>query len=87
MTNEALTVKFDNQSKILKYDPFMLYIRVKPLTPAAKPINCIVVQHALTLFYQLKPDLPLALYGHYNQRHQFVITKYMIRTDTHELAS
>jgi len=75
---ETLTVKFDNQTKILKLDPFMLYVRVKPRHGNGQPINCIIVRHALTLFYQLKPDVQLALYGHYNRRHQFVIHKFMV---------
>ncbi|MFC6165793.1 hypothetical protein ACFP3T_14070 [Lactiplantibacillus dongliensis] len=75
---QNLTVKFDNQTKILKLDPFMLYVRVKPLHGDDQPINCLIVRHALTLFYQLKPNVQLALYGHYNQRHQFVINKFMV---------
>ncbi|KEZ15031.1 hypothetical protein Lp90_0842 [Lactiplantibacillus plantarum] len=51
------------------------------------PINCIIVKHALTLFYQLQPDAQLALYGHYNTRHQFVITKFMVRSAVQTLAS
>lgn len=84
MTNQALSGYYDNQLKILKYDPFLLYLRVK--TVDGQLVNCLIVKHALTLFYQLKPDLPLALYGHYNQRHQFVITKFMVRVSAAELA-
>ena len=52
-----------------------------------RKINCIIVKHALTLFYQLQPDAQLALYGHYNTRHQFVITKFMVRSAVQTLAS
>jgi hypothetical protein len=86
--SENLTVKYLNKSKILKLDPFMLYLQVIPVgDTTAKPINCIVVHHALTLFYQLKPDAKLALYGHYNSRHQFVITKFMVQSAVQTLAS
>ncbi|RRK11647.1 hypothetical protein D1831_00805 [Lactiplantibacillus garii] len=87
MHEQSLTVKYDNQSKILKWDPLMLYVRVRPLEEDAAPIHCIVVKHALTLFYQLQPDARLALYGHYNRRHQFVITKFMVGTPVQSLAS
>ncbi|AVW09783.1 MULTISPECIES: hypothetical protein [Lactiplantibacillus] len=88
MQSENLTVKYLNKSKIIKLDPFMLYLQVTPLKSAeAVTINCIIVKHALTLFYQLKPDTQLALYGHYNARHQFVITKFMVRAAVQTLAS
>lgn len=78
MQYQNLSVKFDNQTKILKYDPLLIYVRVKTLDGTNTTINCLNVQHALTLLYQLKPDVRLALYGHYNQRHQFVITRFMV---------
>ena len=88
MQSENLTVKYLNKSKIIKLDPFMLYLQVTPLKSAETvTINCIIVKHALTLFYQLKPDTQLALYGHYNARHQFVITKFMVRVAVQTLAS
>lgn len=88
MQSEKLTVKYLNKSKIIKLDPFMLYLQVTPLKSAETvTINCIIVKHALTLFYQLKPDTQLALYGHYNARHQFVITKFMVRAAVQTLAS
>lgn len=87
MNEQSLTVNYANQCKILKYDPFMLYLKVTPVTDQTQLIHCIVVKHALTLFYQLRPDARLALYGHYNRRHQFVITKFMVRTPVQSLAS
>ena len=88
MQSKNLTVKYLNKSKIIKLDPFMLYLQVTPLKSAETvTINCIIVKHALTLFYQLKPDTQLALYGHYNARHQFVITKFMVRAAVQTLAS
>ncbi|MFB9769947.1 hypothetical protein [Lactiplantibacillus modestisalitolerans] len=85
---QALTVKYANQVKILKYDPFMLYLRVVPLTGSAdQPIHCLCVKHALTLFEQLHPDARLALYGHYNRRHQFVITKFFVGPAVQAVAS
>ncbi|AUV72297.1 hypothetical protein C1940_07400 [Lactiplantibacillus plantarum subsp. plantarum] len=88
MQSKNLTVKYLNKSKILKLAPFMLYLQVTPLKATEPmPINCIIVKHALTLFYQLQPDAQLALYGHYNTRHQFVITKFMVRSAVQTLAS
>lgn len=81
-----LTVKYTNKNKILKLAPFMLYLQVETLGPNPQKINCLIVQHALNLFYQLAPDTHLALYGHYNRRHQFVITKFMVRAAVQTLA-
>ena len=87
MNEQSLTVNYANQYKILKYDPFMLYLKVTPIADQTQPIHCIIVKHALILLYQLRPDARLALYGHYNRRHQFVITKFMVRTPVQSLAS
>lgn len=87
MCDLSLTVKYDNQFKILKYDPLMLYLRVTTLDDSRTPIHCLVVRHALTLFYDLRPNSRLALYGHYNHRHQFVITKFMVGAPVQSLAS
>jgi len=87
MEMKNLTGRYDNQVKILKLDPFMLYVRVQPTDTQARPVNCIIVKHALTLYYQLKPNAQLALYGHYNTRHQFVITKFMVGQTVQVLAS
>ncbi|WP_137625054.1 hypothetical protein [Lactiplantibacillus pingfangensis] len=87
MEMKTIAGHYDNQVKILKLDPFMLYVRVQPNDNQAKPINCIIVKHALTLYYQLRPNAKLALYGHYNQRHQFVITKFMVGQSVQTLAS
>lgn len=87
MEMQTVVGRYDNQVKILKLDPFMLYVRVQPVDQATKPINCIIVKHALTLYYQLKPNARLALYGHYNRRHQFVITKLMVGQPSESLAS
>ncbi|BDZ30307.1 hypothetical protein RA086_03865 [Lactiplantibacillus sp. WILCCON 0030] len=87
MEMQNLNVKYANHTKILKLDPFMLYVRVQRLDDPEKTINCLVVKHALTLYYQLQADAQLALYGHYNQRHQFVINKFMVGQPTKILAS
>lgn len=87
MTEQSLNVQYLNTQKILKYDPFMLYLKVATRTANPQIINCIIVKHALTLFYQLQPDTPLALYGHYNRRHQFVITKFMVSKSVQSVAS
>ncbi|WP_318766869.1 hypothetical protein [Lactiplantibacillus carotarum] len=87
MQNQSINVQYANQVKVLKLDPFMLYVRVTTRDTHPQTLNCIVVQHALTLFYQLQPDARLALYGHYNQRHQFVITKFMVSAPVQSLAS
>lgn len=87
MEMQTIVGRYDNQVKILKLDPFMLYVRVQAVDTDAKPLNCIVVKHALTLYYQLKPNARLALYGHYNRRHQFVITKFMVGQPSQVLAS
>ena len=45
MQSENLTVKYLNKSKILKLDPFMLYLQVTPLKATEPtPINCIILQ-------------------------------------------
>ena len=87
MEMQTVVGRYDNQVKILKLEPFMLYVRVQPADQAAKPVNCIIVKHALTLYYQLKANSRLALYGHYNRRHQFVITKFMVGQPSESLAS
>jgi len=87
MEMQTVVGRYDNQVKLLKLDPSMLSVRVQAVDTAAKPLNCIVVKHALTLYYQLKPNARLALYGHYNRRHQFVITKFMVGQPSQVLAS
>lgn len=87
MEMQNIVGRYDNQVKILKLDPFMLYVRVQPADPQAPQLNCIIVKHALTLYYQLQPNARLALYGHFNKRHQFVITKFMVGQSVQTLAS
>lgn len=78
MEYKSMNVLFDNEVKILKLNPLMLYVRVFDET-TRKPINCILARHALTFFYELQSDSRLALYGHYNNRKQFIINKFMIQ--------
>lgn len=87
MENQNLTVRYANQTKILKLDPLLIYVRVETLGPHPVLVNCLIAQHALTFFYQLQPNAKLALYGHYNNRHQFVITKFMVGRPVQILAS
>lgn len=83
MKYEAMNGVLDGEVKILKLNPLMLYVRVYS---DGQPVNCIVAKHALNFFYQLKKDSRIALYGHYNVRKQFVISKYMITAPVNAIA-
>lgn len=85
MEFKSMNVVFDNEVKILKLNPLMLYVRVFDET-TNKPVNCIVAKHALTFFYELQKDSRLALYGHYNSKKQFVINKFMIQRNINSVA-
>ncbi|WP_203648344.1 hypothetical protein [Secundilactobacillus yichangensis] len=63
--------------KVIKQVPTMLYIPI--LTVDGQTLHCIVVQHALDFLYRAHANAKIAVYGHYNQRHQFVINKYFVR--------
>lgn len=85
MRQQPLTVQYDNQFKIISYDPLLVYIRGR--LAERQIVHCLVTHHALTLLYQLQPNARLALYGHYNRRNQFIITKFMVGRPVQTLAS
>jgi len=65
-----------SEPKLIKPDPVMLYVSI--ITDDGQTLHCIVVSHALDFFYRAHAQSKIAAYGHFNQRHQFVITKYFV---------
>lgn len=85
MEFKSVNAIFDNEVKILKLNPLMLYVRVFD-EATRQPINCIVAKHALTFFYKLQNNSRVSLYGHYNSRKQFVINKFIIQANVNYIA-
>jgi len=83
MKYESLNGILDSEAKILKLNPLLLYVRV---SANGQPVNCLVSKHALNFLYQLQHNSRLALYGHYNNRKQFIISKYMITAPVNAVA-
>ncbi|HBF74632.1 MAG TPA: hypothetical protein DDW71_05180 [Lactobacillus sp.] len=72
-----LTGVLGAEPKVIKQVPTMLYIPI--ITVDGQTLHCLVVQHALDFLYRARAGAKIAVYGHYNQRHQFVINKYFIQ--------
>lgn len=66
------------EPKIIKQVPTMLYVHIR--TTDGQDLNAIVVQHALDFLYRAHDHDQIAVYGHFNRRHQFVVNKYFVRS-------
>lgn len=78
MTNYvSLNGRIDSEPKIIKQSPLLLYVKVRLANN--ETVNCLVARHSLDFFYRGIDGAHAALYGHYNHRKQFVITKYHIQ--------
>lgn len=72
-----LTGTLVTEPKVIKQVPTMLYVPI--LTVDGQTIHCLVVLHALDFLYRARANAKIAVYGHYNQHHQFVINKYFVQ--------
>lgn len=73
--NKALNGELLNEPKIVSYDPLAVVFKT---VVNGEVTNCYLVSHALTFLYQAQPTARIALYGHFNKRHQFVVHRFMI---------
>ncbi|MTV81225.1 hypothetical protein [Secundilactobacillus folii] len=64
------------EPKVIKQFPTMLYVPI--MTTTGQKLHCLVIQHALDFLYRAHAESRIALYGHFNQHHQFVINKYFV---------
>ena len=56
-------------------DAQLLYIQV--LSKQNETINALLAKHGLEFLMDHQEGDPVTLYGHYNQKHQFVVEKYL----------
>lgn len=68
----ALKGRLQAEPKIVSYDPVMIVFK---LELPDSTVNCFMVKHALTFLYQAGEKADVALYGHYNKRHQFIVNR------------
>lgn len=74
----SLTGTIEHVPKVLRPYPLMLYVSIR--LSSAQTVHCLVTQHSLDFLYRAQHRSRIAVYGHYNQRHQFVINKYLIQS-------
>jgi len=77
MKQQALTGTIISDPKVLKMSPILLFVKIADAR-SGQLINCLVHKHGLNFLYQATLGSQIAFYGHYNQRKQFVIDKFMI---------
>lgn len=76
MNRFAINGHIVSEPKVLKLSPLLLFVKIED--DSGHRVNCLVHQHGLNFLYQATLNSHVALYGHYNDRKQFVISKYAI---------
>ena len=66
-----------SQIKVLNLAPL---IRFELTNQQGAKVNCLIHQHALNFLALASKNMHIAVFGHYNRRHQFVVTRYMMRS-------
>ncbi|UIF29519.1 hypothetical protein KB236_01815 [Levilactobacillus brevis] len=85
MTKFAVNGKITTTPKVLKLAPLLLFVKLT--TTDGTQLNCLVHQHGLNFLDQATRNSQVALYGHYNARHQYVIERFTIIAQTTQTAS
>lgn len=85
MKQLAINGKLISEPKVLKLSPLLIFAKI--IDDAGQQQNCLIHQHGLNFLYQATVGARVALFGHYNQRHQFVITHFTVIASTTAAAS
>jgi len=75
MEQQPLNGILESDPRTIKLSPLLLYVKIRD-SKTNELINCLVHVHALDFLYRAEKGSTAALFGHYNSRKQFVITKY-----------
>ncbi|GEL89257.1 hypothetical protein [Pediococcus parvulus] len=73
---KQLSGKISSSIKVLNLTPL---VRFELTDLQNQKINCLVHQHALNFPAMAQPNSRIAIYAHYNKRHQFVVQKFMVQ--------
>ncbi|MDV7719016.1 hypothetical protein GA840_04025 [Pediococcus ethanolidurans] len=71
-----LSGKIASSIKVLNLTPL---VRFELTDNHEAKVNCLIHQHALNFLALAEPNAQIAVYGHYNKRHQFIVNKFMIQ--------
>ncbi|WP_341779579.1 hypothetical protein [Levilactobacillus sp. HBUAS70063] len=85
MTKLAINGKLTAAPKVLSLEPLLLYAKINATDGTT--INGLIHQHALNFLAQASTGSQVAVYGHYNARHQFVIEKFTVIASSVQTAS
>jgi len=81
MEQQPLNGTLESDPRTIKLSPLHLYVKIRD-SKTNELINCLVHAHALDFIYRAERGATAALFGHYNSRRQFVITRYTIAAHT-----
>lgn len=76
MTQLSISGKIHSEPKVLKLSPLLIFVKVSDKQGTIH--NCLVHQHGLNFLDQASLGSRVALLGHRNSRHQFVITRFTV---------
>ncbi|MFC6290581.1 hypothetical protein [Levilactobacillus angrenensis] len=85
MKELAINGTIASDPKVLKLNPLLIFVKVTD--DADQVHNCLIHQHGLNFLYQATSGARVALFGHDNQRHQFVITHFTVIASSAAAAS
>ncbi len=76
---KQLSGRITSPIKVLNLTPL---VRFELTVPTGQKINCLIHQHALNFLALADQNSRIAVYGHPNARHQFVVTKFMVQANS-----
>lgn len=74
--NHGLNGTLVNEPKLVRNDPPAIVFKVQY---NEQVLNCFMTRHALNFLYEGHPGDKIALYGHINEHHQFVVQKALVQ--------
>lgn len=83
MNHLALNGTIRHDATILKYDPFL--VRATLVTPGGN-YQLLVKKNALDFLYRCTAGATIAVWGHYNGRHQVVVDRFFAKPMHHQIA-
>ncbi|WP_338453505.1 hypothetical protein [Latilactobacillus sakei] len=63
--------------KVISFSPYLVRFELKT---KERTYNCLVAKDALNFMYLAEQSAPIAIFGHFNKRHQLIVDKYHVRT-------
>ncbi|MFC6207489.1 hypothetical protein [Levilactobacillus tongjiangensis] len=85
MDQRAFNGKLLADPKVLKLSPLLIFAKIADETGGIH--NCLIHQHGLNFLYQATVGAHVALYGHTNQRKQFIVTHFTVVASSASVAS